>query len=110
MLVFQFTNPPKDFENSYMVLGINYEQIGQEKQHILIGFYTSEHAPLQQLFLALRIRVASLQMGGVKGITERESTQLTLQTKGTRGIRMHLIPRDQCQPGTDNLPEQDCRA
>ncbi len=37
------------------------------------------------------------QMGGREGIRRRESTHLTLQTAGTRGIRMHLVPRDQEQ-------------
>jgi len=35
------------------------------------------------------------EMGGAAGITKRESTHLTLQTKGTQGIQMHLEPREQ---------------
>lgn len=34
------------------------------------------------------------EMGGVEGVIKRESTHLTLQTKGIQGIRMHLTPRD----------------
>jgi cytochrome P450 len=34
------------------------------------------------------------EMNGKEGVTNRESTHLTLQTKGTKGIRMHLTPRD----------------
>lgn len=39
------------------------------------------------------------EMGGVAGVTKRESTHLTLQTKGTQGIRMHLQPRNQLPAG-----------
>lgn len=34
------------------------------------------------------------EMNGKEGVKSRESTHLTLQTKGTKGIRMHLTPRD----------------
>jgi hypothetical protein len=37
--------------------------------------------------------LARTQMGGREGVSARESTHLTLQTKGTRGIRMVLTPR-----------------
>jgi hypothetical protein len=33
------------------------------------------------------------EMGGRDGVRSRESTHLTLQTAGTRGIRCHLQPR-----------------
>lgn len=33
------------------------------------------------------------QMGGLEGVRSRESTHLTLQTRGTKGIRMVLHPR-----------------
>ncbi len=33
------------------------------------------------------------EMGGREGIRARESTHLTLQTKGTQGIRMRMVPR-----------------
>lgn len=48
------------------------------------------------LLANFRIRLAD-EMGGREGIRRRESTHLTLQTAGTRGIRMHLTPRDQEQ-------------
>ncbi|GMH38538.1 hypothetical protein BSKO_06422 [Bryopsis sp. KO-2023] len=32
--------------------------------------------------------------GGAEGVRQRESTHLTLQTQGTKGIRMFLTPRD----------------
>ncbi|KXZ56708.1 hypothetical protein GPECTOR_1g638 [Gonium pectorale] len=35
------------------------------------------------------------EMGGREGVRQRESTHLTLQTRGIRGIRMHLYPRDE---------------
>lgn len=37
-------------------------------------------------------------MGGRAGVASRESTHLTLQTRGTRGIRMLLTPRDAAAP------------
>jgi hypothetical protein len=33
------------------------------------------------------------EMGGREGVRSRESTLLTLQTLGTKGIRCHLHPR-----------------
>jgi hypothetical protein len=33
------------------------------------------------------------EMGGREGVRSRESTHLTLQTAGTKGIRCHLKPR-----------------
>jgi len=35
------------------------------------------------------------EMGGREGIRKRESTHLTLQTAGTKGIRCHLKPRSE---------------
>jgi hypothetical protein len=35
------------------------------------------------------------EMGGREGIRKRESTHLTLQTAGTKGIRCHLRPRSE---------------
>jgi hypothetical protein len=35
------------------------------------------------------------EMGGRPGIISRESTHLTLQTAGTKGIRCHLHPRSE---------------
>jgi len=49
---------------------------------------------LAKLLGSFQFRLAP-EMGGVEGITKRESTHLTLQTKGTQGIRMLLKPRDQ---------------
>lgn len=40
------------------------------------------------------------EMGGVEGITRRESTHLTLQTLGTQGIRMILRRREQLPAGS----------
>lgn len=47
---------------------------------------------LAKLLANFRIELAP-EMGGREGITARESTALTLQTKGTKGIRCHLYPR-----------------
>ena len=41
---------------------------------------------------ACRLELAP-EMGGREGIRARESTHLTLQTKGTQGIRMRCVPR-----------------
>ncbi|GBG00430.1 cytochrome P450 [Raphidocelis subcapitata] len=35
------------------------------------------------------------EMGGLQGVLRRESTQLTLQTAGTKGIRMRMAPRSE---------------
>jgi hypothetical protein len=35
------------------------------------------------------------EMGGRPGIRARESTAMTLQTTGTKGIRCHLRPRSE---------------
>jgi len=48
---------------------------------------------LAKLLSNFKFELAS-EMNGVEGVTKRESTHLTLQTKGTQGIQMHLIPRD----------------
>jgi hypothetical protein len=34
-------------------------------------------------------------MGGLQGVLKRESTHLTLQTCGTKGIRMRMTPRSE---------------
>jgi hypothetical protein len=34
-------------------------------------------------------------MGGLQGVLARESTHLTLQTCGTKGIRMRMTPRSE---------------
>jgi hypothetical protein len=39
-------------------------------------------------------------MGGRDGIISRESTHLTLQTAGTKGIRCHLHPRSEAAAAT----------
>ncbi|EFJ42950.1 hypothetical protein VOLCADRAFT_96865 [Volvox carteri f. nagariensis] len=49
---------------------------------------------LAMLLANFRIELSD-EMGGREGVRQRESTHLTLQTRGTRGIRMHLHPRDQ---------------
>ena len=46
----------------------------------ILGSFTIELAP---------------EMGGLEGVLARESTQLTLQTKGTKGIRMRMTPRSE---------------
>lgn len=50
-------------------------------------------ALLAKLLSAFHIELAP-EMGGREGVRRRESTALTLQTVGTRGIRMHLHPRN----------------
>lgn len=47
---------------------------------------------LAKLCANFRIEL-SPEMGGRQGVQSRESTHLTLQTAGTRGIRCHLNPR-----------------
>jgi hypothetical protein len=47
---------------------------------------------LAKLLANFRIELAP-EMGGRPGIISRESTHLTLQTAGTKGIRCHLHPR-----------------
>ena len=49
---------------------------------------------LAKLLANFRIELAP-EMGGREGIRKRESTHLTLQTAGTKGIRCHLHPRSQ---------------
>ncbi|PNH05794.1 Cytochrome P450 72C1 [Tetrabaena socialis] len=51
---------------------------------------------LAMLLSHFRIELAE-EMGGREGVIARESTHLTLQTRGTRGIRMHLHPREREQ-------------
>eukprot|EP00878_Enallax_costatus_P000395 GHUV01000482.1.p1 GENE.GHUV01000482.1~~GHUV01000482.1.p1 ORF type:complete len:459 (+),score=124.68 GHUV01000482.1:1092-2468(+) len=47
---------------------------------------------LVKLLANFRIELAP-EMGGREGVQSRESTHLTLQTAGTKGIRCHLYPR-----------------
>eukprot|EP00877_Chromochloris_zofingiensis_P000632 jgi/Chrzof1/1056/Cz01g38210.t1 len=47
---------------------------------------------LAKLVANFRIELAA-DMGGRQGIRARESTHLTLQTMGTKGIQCHLYPR-----------------
>jgi cytochrome P450 len=47
---------------------------------------------LAKLLAHFRIELAP-EMGGRAGVISRESTHLTLQTAGTKGIRCHLHPR-----------------
>jgi len=47
---------------------------------------------LAKLLANFRIELAP-EMGGREGVRSRESTHLTLQTAGTKGIRCHLYPR-----------------
>jgi cytochrome P450 len=49
---------------------------------------------LAKLLASFRIELAP-EMGGREGIRKRESTHLTLQTAGTKGIRCHLHPRSE---------------
>jgi hypothetical protein len=49
---------------------------------------------LAKLLANFRIELAP-EMGGRPGVISRESTHLTLQTAGTKGIRCHLHPRSQ---------------
>jgi len=46
----------------------------------ILGSFTLELAP---------------EMGGLQGVLRRESTHLTLQTAGTKGIRMRMTPRSE---------------
>ena len=39
--------------------------------------------------------LSCMQMGGPEGVRRREATMLTLQTRGTQGIRMFLRPREE---------------
>ncbi|KAG2443022.1 hypothetical protein HYH02_009438 [Chlamydomonas schloesseri] len=48
---------------------------------------------LAMLLSEFRVELAA-EMGGREGVRKRESTHLTLQTAGTRGIQMHLHPRE----------------
>jgi cytochrome P450 len=47
---------------------------------------------LAKLLASFRIELAP-EMGGRDGVRSRESTHLTLQTAGTKGIRCYLHPR-----------------
>lgn len=47
---------------------------------------------LAKILANFRIELAP-EMGGREGVASRESTHLTLQTAGTKGIRCHLHPR-----------------
>jgi fatty acid synthase len=47
---------------------------------------------LAKLLATFRVELAP-EMGGREGVRSRESTHLTLQTAGTKGIRCHLHPR-----------------
>jgi len=49
---------------------------------------------LSKLLASFRIELAP-EMGGRAGIRKRESTAMTLQTTGTKGIRCHLHPRSE---------------
>ncbi len=49
--------------------------------------------PRARVCVALGACALTMQMGGRPGVRERESTHLTLQTRGTHGIRMALHPR-----------------
>jgi cytochrome P450 len=49
---------------------------------------------LAKLLASFRIELAP-EMGGRDGIRRRESTAMTLQTTGTKGIRCHLNPRSE---------------
>jgi cytochrome P450 len=49
---------------------------------------------LAKLLANFKVELAP-EMGGREGIRKRESTHLTLQTAGTKGIRCHLHPRSQ---------------
>jgi hypothetical protein len=54
---------------------------------------------LAKLLAAFEVELAP-EMGGREGIRKRESTHLTLQTAGTKGIRCRLRPR---APGVSTL-------
>jgi cytochrome P450 len=47
---------------------------------------------LAKLLAHFRIELTA-EMGGREGVRSRESTHLTLQSAGTRGIRCHMHPR-----------------
>eukprot|EP00879_Flechtneria_rotunda_P009548 GHRR01009994.1.p1 GENE.GHRR01009994.1~~GHRR01009994.1.p1 ORF type:complete len:439 (+),score=146.14 GHRR01009994.1:585-1901(+) len=49
---------------------------------------------LAKLLSSFRLELAA-EMGGRSGVASRESTHLTLQTAGTKGIRCHLYPRSE---------------
>jgi cytochrome P450 len=49
---------------------------------------------LAKLLANFRVELAP-EMGGREGVRSRESTHLTLQTAGTKGIRCHLHPRSE---------------
>jgi cytochrome P450 len=49
---------------------------------------------LAKLLANFRVELAP-EMGGRAGVISRESTHLTLQTAGTKGIRCHLHPRSE---------------
>lgn len=49
---------------------------------------------LAKLLSNFRLELAP-EMGGRPGVISRESTHLTLQTAGTKGIRCHLHPRSE---------------
>jgi cytochrome P450 len=53
---------------------------------------------LVKILGAFRIELAP-EMGGLEGVRARESTHLTLQTAGTKGIRMHMAPRSEAVAG-----------
>ncbi|GBF93726.1 cytochrome P450 [Raphidocelis subcapitata] len=49
---------------------------------------------LVKILGAFKIELAP-EMGGLEGVRARESTHLTLQTAGTKGIRMRMAPRSE---------------
>ena len=49
---------------------------------------------LAKIFGCFTLKLAP-EMGGLEGVRARESTHLTLQTKGTKGIRMNMAPRSE---------------
>jgi cytochrome P450 len=49
---------------------------------------------LAKLLANFRVELVP-EMGGREGVRSRESTHLTLQTAGTKGIRCHLHPRSE---------------
>jgi cytochrome P450 len=67
---------------------------------------------LVKLLGSFRIELAP-EMGGLEGVLARESTHLTLQTRGTKGIRCRMAPRSEhvaagvvCAPIAEE-PEQE---
>jgi cytochrome P450 len=52
---------------------------------------------LAKLLSHFRIELTE-EMGGRAGVRSRESTHLTLQSAGTRGIRCHMQPRSEPAP------------